>query len=99
MGKKSGGAIKIPECVKAAVLQELRCLDLSNITGYQLPIDLLKSKLPGYPLPRSSLSKFAKYEWVFNVPTCSQVILVWHIATSLCEIKLALDNHIELSNP
>jgi hypothetical protein len=98
-GKKSGGATKIPECVKAAVLQELRCLDLSNITGYQLPIDLLKSKLPGYPLPRYSLSKFAKYEWVFHVPTCSQVILVWHIATSLCEIKLKLDNHIELSNP
>jgi hypothetical protein len=52
-GKKSGGAIKIPECVKAAVLQELRCLDVSNIDGYQLPI------YPGCPLPRYSLSEFS----------------------------------------
>ncbi|CAO2147900.1 unnamed protein product [Urochloa humidicola] len=92
-GKKSGGAIKIPECVKAAVLQELRCLDLSNITGDQLPI------YAGHPLPRYSLREFSKYEWVFHLHTCSQVILVWHIATSLCEIKLALDNQNEYSNP
>jgi hypothetical protein len=92
-GKKSGSAIKIPECVKAAVLQELHFLDLSNIASYQLPI------YPGRPLPRYSLDKFYKYEWVFHLHTCSQVILVWHIATSVCEIKLALDNHIELSKP
>lgn len=82
-GKIPGDAIKIPECVKAAVLKELGRLDLT-----------------GHHLPRDSLNRFARYEWaLLNLHTCSQVILVWHIATSLCEIKLAQDNHIDLSKP
>uniref|UniRef100_A0A0A9A2P8 Uncharacterized protein n=1 Tax=Arundo donax TaxID=35708 RepID=A0A0A9A2P8_ARUDO len=82
-GKIPGDAIKIPECVKAAVLQELRRLDLT-----------------GQHVHRDSLNRFVRYEWaLLKLHTCSQVILVWHIATSLCEVKLAQDNHIDLSKP
>ncbi|KAF2911684.1 hypothetical protein DAI22_11g199500 [Oryza sativa Japonica Group] len=73
--------------VKAAVIQALRSMDLE---GHLLSRDL----------PLSRVSDRAERYWLAclaEVPTCSRVILVWHIATSLCEIKLANDHKINLT--
>ncbi|EAY81671.1 hypothetical protein OsI_36839 [Oryza sativa Indica Group] len=70
------------ESVKARVIQALRSMDLE---GHPLSKDL--------PSPR--LSVRAERYWlasVADVPRCSRVILVWHIATCLCEIKFANDS-------
>ncbi|CAM0874634.1 unnamed protein product [Alopecurus aequalis] len=82
-GKKRGEAIKIPPCVKPAIMCALRRMDLKSL---QLP-----ARIPSLTL--SSVDQFNRYSWAcFKLHTCSQVILVWHIATSLCEIKLAQDH-------
>uniref|UniRef100_A0A0E0J4C3 DUF4220 domain-containing protein n=1 Tax=Oryza nivara TaxID=4536 RepID=A0A0E0J4C3_ORYNI len=73
--------------VKAAVIQALHSMDLE---GHLLSRDL--------PLPH--VSDRAERYWLAclaEVPTCSRIILVWHIATSLCEIKLANDHKINLT--
>mgnify|MGYP003702079963 CR=1 FL=1 len=88
-GKKTGEAIKIPQCVKLAILQAIRRIGL---TSRPLPREI--------PSLRSSTIQFERYEWAcLKLRTCSQVILVWHIATSLCEIKLAHDKKIDLTKP
>uniref|UniRef100_A0ACD5T6N3 Uncharacterized protein n=1 Tax=Avena sativa TaxID=4498 RepID=A0ACD5T6N3_AVESA len=59
----------------------------------------------GHLLPKviTSLSdadgnRSKRYGWAcFDLPTCSHVILVWHIATSLCEMKLARSHGVDLS--
>ncbi|KAL6653258.1 hypothetical protein ACP70R_008836 [Stipagrostis hirtigluma subsp. patula] len=85
-GKQTGDAIKIPQCVKEAVLKELRL----ELTGPQL--------CTGIPILTHPQIRFERYKWAwFNLSKCSQSILVWHIATSLCEIKLAQDKDIDLS--
>ncbi|KAM0845007.1 hypothetical protein ACQ4PT_056682 [Festuca glaucescens] len=78
-GRKLGKSIKVPKCVKSAILKALR------------HVDLKKSQLPKeIPLLSGSLERFERYSWAcLELHTCSQVILVWHIATSLCEIQLA----------
>jgi hypothetical protein len=87
-GRKRGDVIKVPECVKLAMLQALRRVKLSN-TYLQKEIPSLKSE----PM-------FQRYSWAcLELHTCSQVILVWHIATSLCEIELAKECKIDLSKP
>ncbi|CAO2147891.1 unnamed protein product [Urochloa humidicola] len=93
-GKIPGDAIKIPECVKVAVLQELRRL---NLTGHH---PQRETRDTGHHPHRGTRNRFARYEWaLLKLHTCSQAILVWHIATSLCEIKLAQDSDIDLSKP
>uniref|UniRef100_A0A0D3HIQ9 DUF4220 domain-containing protein n=1 Tax=Oryza barthii TaxID=65489 RepID=A0A0D3HIQ9_9ORYZ len=88
-GKKTGEAIKIPQCVKLAILQAICRIGL---TSRPLPREI--------PSLRSSTIQFERYEWAcLKLRTCSQVILVWHIATSLCEIKLAHDKKIDLTKP
>jgi hypothetical protein len=90
--KKEEGAtlsdhISIPECVKPAILGALRSLD---ITRDHL-LDVIPSLLAE---PRE------RYRWAcFEMPTSTHIILVWHIATSLCEIRFAKDRGIDLSNP
>lgn len=84
-GRTGGGAIKIHECVKGAVLQEVRRHLITSRASHQLP-------------GGSHNNGLAPYEWALRLQTCSHVILVWHIATSLCEVKLAQDNHIDLSS-
>uniref|UniRef100_A0A0E0MHA1 DUF4220 domain-containing protein n=1 Tax=Oryza punctata TaxID=4537 RepID=A0A0E0MHA1_ORYPU len=67
---------------KARVIQALRTMDLE---GHPLSKDL--------PSPRISVK--AERYWlasVADIPRCSRVILVWHIATCLCEIKFANDS-------
>ncbi|BAT14874.1 Os11g0617200 [Oryza sativa Japonica Group] len=90
-GQKPGTAIKIPECVKPAILQALRSMDLAGLGGRELPRDV----------PSLSAARLLEdFRWaLLDLYTCSQVILVWHIATSMCEIKLARDRGIDLSKP
>ncbi|KAL6653262.1 hypothetical protein ACP70R_008840 [Stipagrostis hirtigluma subsp. patula] len=81
-GRKPGDAIKIHGCVEAAVFQEIHHL-CSNSNQLREDIQFLRNphiRLEKYRGSRSSLR------------ICSQVILVWHIATSLCEIKLPQDS-------
>lgn len=91
-GKKCGKAIKIPQCVKPAILNALLRLGLNSP---QLP-----KEIPYLTQSGSPVDQFTRYSWAYlELHTCSQVILVWHIATSLCEIKLAQDHGIDLTNP
>jgi hypothetical protein len=88
-GRKCGEAIKIPKCIKPAILQALRRVDLNNTR--------LRKEIPSF---RGSVHRFDRYSWAcLELQTCSQVILVWHIATSLCEIELARECKIDLNKP
>ncbi|KAF6986363.1 hypothetical protein CFC21_004132 [Triticum aestivum] len=73
-GAKVGSPAELPEDVKAAVLKSLCSLDLKQ--------NSLKSDLP------TDVKQF-NFEWTFKLGTWCHSILVWHIATSLCEIELA----------
>ncbi|CAL4982248.1 unnamed protein product [Urochloa decumbens] len=88
-GRKPATAIRIPECVKPAILQGLH---RQGLTRQPLRRDI--------PTLRNPPNRFVRYQWACTeLHTCSQVILVWHIATSLCEVKLAKDRNIDLRNP
>uniref|UniRef100_A0A0E0MCX2 DUF4220 domain-containing protein n=1 Tax=Oryza punctata TaxID=4537 RepID=A0A0E0MCX2_ORYPU len=89
-GKKAGEAIKIPQCVKPAILQAIGRISL---TSRQLPREI--------PSLINSTIDFQWYEWTCLEPNtcCSQVILVWHIATSLCGIKLEHEKETNLTKP
>ncbi|RCV37293.1 hypothetical protein SETIT_8G051300v2 [Setaria italica] len=90
-GRKPGAAIRIPECVKPAILQGLRRQGLTR--------QPLRRDIPTLRNPPNN-NRFVRYQWAcIELPTCSQVILVWHIATSLCEVKLAKDRNIDLRDP
>uniref|UniRef100_A0A0D9XU91 USP domain-containing protein n=1 Tax=Leersia perrieri TaxID=77586 RepID=A0A0D9XU91_9ORYZ len=86
-GTKLEENVKIPESVKHAILKTLRSLDLTH--------DHLLNVVPTLVAePRE------RYRWACSeLPTSSHIILVWHIATSLCEIKFASDRGINLSSP
>ncbi|KAJ1274610.1 hypothetical protein BS78_05G074800 [Paspalum vaginatum] len=87
-GRKPGNPIRIYDCVKVAVIQELHRLLTSNQLHRDIPT-LINPQI-----------RFEKYEWAwFKLSKCSQSILVWHIATSLCETKLAKDKFIDKSEP
>ncbi|KAF6986744.1 hypothetical protein CFC21_004464 [Triticum aestivum] len=111
--KKDGAtlhdAIDVPECVRPAVLKTL-CASLNNLsspdTVHDQPDNPNRNpEEQGHLLPKAitSLSdadseRTKRYGWAFfKLPTCSHVILVWHIATSLCEMKLAQDHNVDLS--
>ncbi|KAM0858269.1 hypothetical protein ACQ4PT_047935 [Festuca glaucescens] len=65
-GRKRGEAIKVPNCVKAAILQALRDVNLN------------KTHLPK-EIPSLRGERFKRYSWACReLHTCSQVILVWH---------------------
>uniref|UniRef100_A0A0E0J4C6 USP domain-containing protein n=1 Tax=Oryza nivara TaxID=4536 RepID=A0A0E0J4C6_ORYNI len=84
-GAKLSNAIDIPECVKHAILEKLNSMDLT--AGY-LPkvVNSLRD------------DKWKSYQWAcFELETCTHTILAWHIATSLCEIKLAQGHGVNLS--
>ncbi|CAL4991408.1 unnamed protein product [Urochloa decumbens] len=90
-GTKLSHAIKLPGIVKAEVFKALCGLRFrsTNSESHYLPADL------------TSLLCASDQHWseCLQLPTCSQVILVWHIATSLCEMKLAQDRGKDLSKP
>ncbi|KAK1685528.1 hypothetical protein QYE76_046376 [Lolium multiflorum] len=51
------------------------------------------SRLPRHCLPSPRVSDRAQCYWsaCLQLPTCAHLILVWHIATSLCQVKLEQD--------
>uniref|UniRef100_A0A0D9WEX6 DUF4220 domain-containing protein n=1 Tax=Leersia perrieri TaxID=77586 RepID=A0A0D9WEX6_9ORYZ len=83
-GEKPSNAINLPEEVKPAILRSLIKLDLNQ--------DFLEDKMPSLEANFQSLLSFFKF------PTCSHILLVWHIATSLCEIELAQHYNTCLNN-
>ncbi|CAM0874621.1 unnamed protein product [Alopecurus aequalis] len=88
-GKRRGETISVPRCVKPAILQALRRV---NLNSTQLP-----KEIPSFT---GSVQRSERYSWAcLELHTCSQVILVWHIATSLCEIELARECKIDLNKP
>ncbi|KAL6654197.1 hypothetical protein ACP70R_007662 [Stipagrostis hirtigluma subsp. patula] len=87
LGTQLGSAIKIPECVKPAVMRALRSM---NLDGGRLP-----EVIPAL----SASSLMDSFGWACKLPSCSHVVLVWHIATSFCEINLAQDCGVSLSKP
>ncbi|XP_037474404.1 uncharacterized protein LOC119350884 [Triticum dicoccoides] len=72
-GAKVGSPIELPRDVKVAILKSLCSLGLDEENS-------LKSDLP---------PDHKQFDWTFELPTWCHSILVWHIATSLCEIELA----------
>jgi hypothetical protein len=45
-------------------------------------------------------SRVERYGWAcFDQQTSSHVILVWHVATNLCEMALAMEHGVDLSKP
>ncbi|KAL6908241.1 hypothetical protein ACP4OV_002411 [Aristida adscensionis] len=88
-GEKLGSAIKLPECVKPAIMRTLRILVPDGQSC------LLPSDIPSL----NAGDLMDRFGWACKLPRCSQVILVWHIATNLCEINLALDHGVDLSKP
>nr|XP_020153560.2 uncharacterized protein LOC109738867 [Aegilops tauschii subsp. strangulata] len=87
-GRICGEPIKISECVKKAILQALGKIGLNN--------DQLPREIPSL----NAGNHFQRYKWAcMDLDTCSQVILVWHIATSFCQIKLVKEGEIDLSKP
>lgn len=88
-GAKLSADIKVPECVKSAIMRTLRSsIELAKDGPLQSQISTL-----------SSSDMMDRFGWACKLTRCSQVILVWHIATSLCEINLALKHEVDLSNP
>ncbi len=89
-GAEVGNAINIPDCVKPEILKKLVSQDLTH--NY-----LCKTIIS---LPDSDRERVERYGWAcFGLPTCSHVILVWHIATSLCEMHLAKVHGVSLRKP
>lgn len=85
-GTKLIDHITIPECVKDAILVRLRSMDLTR----PHLLDVIPSLLA---------ESREQYRWAcFNLPTSTHIILVWHIATSLCEISSAVDRNINLGS-
>ncbi|KAF8765980.1 hypothetical protein HU200_007953 [Digitaria exilis] len=87
---KLSNTIKVPEMVRAKVFEALCGLRSKNFEGHYLPIDLTS-------LGATVQQPNQHWYECFQLPTCSQVILVWHIATSLCEMKLAQYCGMDLS--
>ncbi|KAM0842437.1 hypothetical protein ACQ4PT_058371 [Festuca glaucescens] len=86
-GAKLGDHIDIPECVRAAILVTLRSMDLTRAHL----LDVIQSLLA---------ESRERYRWAcFELPTSTHIILVWHIATSLCEIRFAADRDVNLRSP
>lgn len=84
-GAKVGKTIKMFEEVKESVVQAL-CLiniDSGDLTN---GMALLYKRRVG-----------DSYQWACRQETCSHLILVWHIATSMCEIQLSEELRLERS--
>ncbi|XP_073013666.1 uncharacterized protein [Typha latifolia] len=76
-GGKQGMEIELPKQVKKAIVRSLRSVERTD--GGQLPS-------AGWTLQGDETSE--RFMWACQFETKSDVILVWHIATCLCEIEL-----------
>ncbi|KAL6600357.1 hypothetical protein ACP70R_045157 [Stipagrostis hirtigluma subsp. patula] len=110
-GAKLGHAVDIPEYVRSATLEKLRkIMDLMDPTEQSADVHRNsneKLNTDGGCLPKvittlqyGTGDRQQLYGWAcFNLQTSSHVILVWHIATSLCEMKLAKKHGVDLCKP
>uniref|UniRef100_A0A8I6WZW6 USP domain-containing protein n=1 Tax=Hordeum vulgare subsp. vulgare TaxID=112509 RepID=A0A8I6WZW6_HORVV len=97
-------AIDVPGCVRLAVLEKLRA-SLEQLSSPDNPNRTHEEQGQLQPkvitltsLPEADGKQTKRYDWAcYKLPTCSHVILVWHIATSLCEMKIAKDHKVDLS--
>lgn len=87
---KLSDPIELPMMVKVKVFEALCSLRSTNLDVHNLPRDVVSLRAGDQAEPYWSAC--------LQLPTCSHVILVWHIATSLCEIKLAQDHGVDLRN-
>ncbi|CAN6381805.1 unnamed protein product [Urochloa humidicola] len=97
-GEKLSNAVDIPDCVKSEIMEKiLAILDVSrNFDGTVSRNDHCLSQV----ITTLSGDRLMNYGWaIFHLQTCSQVILVWHIATNFCQLALAKKNGINLSKP
>ncbi|CAL4991340.1 unnamed protein product [Urochloa decumbens] len=85
-GAKLSAAIMVPRSVKIQVVGVLS--------------SLCDMKSDVYSLPKHFTPLRSRY-WLacLELPICSHVILVLHIATSICEMKLAQDRGMDLRKP
>lgn len=89
-------AIDVPECVRPAILEKL-CASLEKPSSPGIGSGRFLSKAIT-SLSGANGDRRKRYGWAcYDMPTCSHVILVWHIATSLCEMKFAKDRKVDLS--
>ncbi|XP_048552126.1 uncharacterized protein LOC125531981 [Triticum urartu] len=105
-------AIDVPECVTLAALEKLR-MSLEKLSSPGIVSDQPDNPnrnqeetiIRGRSLSKAIISlsgadcdRRKGYRWAcYDLPTCSHVILVWHIATSLCEMELAQRHEVDLS--
>uniref|UniRef100_A0A453QEL2 DUF4220 domain-containing protein n=1 Tax=Aegilops tauschii subsp. strangulata TaxID=200361 RepID=A0A453QEL2_AEGTS len=99
-GAKLNCAIKVPEFVKKAVLEKLSTM-VEEEQGCSLPRDI---KTLSNSNLRKQLQNYKAYSapptsTQILLPTSSHIILMWHIATSLCEMELVTKHGVNLSNP
>lgn len=93
-GAKLSSAIDVPEYVMPAILEKL-----GAILGKPADPDISSLPKDISSLPKNG-ERWKLYGWAcIDLPTCSHIILVWHIATSLCEMELAKTQGVDLSNP
>ncbi|KAF8673373.1 hypothetical protein HU200_048936 [Digitaria exilis] len=88
-GAKLSTAVEVPECVKPAIMRTLRRLSIDDLVEEDG-----RRRLPNEIPSLSSGDMMDSFGWACRLRKCSQVIMVWHIATSLCEINLALDRGV-----
>ncbi|KAL6654182.1 hypothetical protein ACP70R_007647 [Stipagrostis hirtigluma subsp. patula] len=113
-GAKLSHAIDVPKYVRYAALEKLRAImDQRRHCSKDLPEPSadahrnLKERtntdscvLPKVITTLGTCGRKERYGWAcFNLQTSSHVILVWHIATSLCEMALAMKHGVDLSKP
>ncbi|CAL4983201.1 unnamed protein product [Urochloa decumbens] len=97
-GEKLSNAVNIPKCVRSEIMEKiLAILDVSGIfDGTVSSNDHSLSKV----ITTLSGDRLMNYGWAcFHLQTCSQVILVWHIATNFCQLALDEKNGVNLSKP
>jgi len=112
-GAKLGSAVQVPDCVRQKVLEKLSELTEDNgdgragRRGQLLPgfiktlsdtsVSMELQRYQAYTARPSSATTGGGGGVV--LPTASHIILVWHIATSLCEMELATTHGVDLGSP
>lgn len=98
-GTNFATSLTTPEKVRTTVLsQELQGLDLhhdfssSVDDNHSLPRDFFATVQHDANKPAEAEEQYWSEIIQSGAPRCSHVILIWHIATSLCEIKLAQEH-------
>ncbi|XP_037419195.1 uncharacterized protein LOC119283964 [Triticum dicoccoides] len=97
-GAKLSSAIKVPVVVKKAVLDKLSTM-VEEKPGYEAYTAPPMSTQTAMPTSTSIVPCSHIAAATSILPTSSHIILVWHIATSLCEMRLAINHGVNLSNP